>query len=476
MRAPLARLLLMVFAVGCADPLPSVDVELQTAPDDDPFASADHIEFEALSGTQVFLRQPFSLSSPRGSFGPLPENQPLELSVSLYRGEPGARGSFVVGRGRSYPFTYRPNAAAEITVFLGSTGSFVLPVDDVPLSDPRFVAATSYGALIARGSGALHAYRIAHQKGGPQLTSLAAEPRLASAHFSRFGTCFIAVNDNRRLVIFDEEGRIRVESDLDLSGLGTVVTPVPGLDEGRLWLMGGPALPRLERVARLQNVGGRAPDCADEDTSIELSLSDPVDLPLLRIGASYRTVEAAQGAERLLLFGGADSGVPQTDVVLVDPASGTIKDTLTVYGNTATAAISELAAGQFLVAGGFDNQGQASPDTAVVLVGSDALQSFRIAQDSAEVGPAPLKTARSGGIAISYDEQLVLIAGGESDGPTPAEIFDFGSDALPGVVTSTDRLPRMFTDPLGARLHDGTVLIVDQLGLAVYVPERMRTP
>lgn len=474
MRVCVAHLLLAALYLGCADPLPTIDVELQTAPNDDPFSLADYVQFEALSGTQVLLSRSFSLSSPRGSFGPLPENQRLVLAVSLYRGEPGARGSFVVGRGRSYPFSYRPGVTSDVSVFLGSTGRFVLPVEDEAIQDPRFVGATSYGALIAQGNGVLRAYRVAHQSGGPRLETLVNEPKLASAYFSRFGGCFIAVNDDHRLVIFDEEGQVRADPDIDVSELGSVVTPVPGLDGERLWLMGGPALTRIEKVARLETAGLRTPDCTQADTNIEVSLSAPVSLPLLRIGASYHTLDAAQGAERLLVFGGADSGVPQNDVLLIDPASGRVDATLPVYGDTATAAITELATGQVLVAGGLDTLGQPSRETAVVLVGPDALQSFRIAQDAAQVGPAPLKTARSGGIAITYDEQLAIIAGGESETPTPAEVFDFGSDALPGVTAATDALPRMFTRPVGARLDDGTVLLADALGVTVYIPERIR--
>jgi len=383
----------------------------------------------------------------------------------------------VLGRGRSFPF--RVDAAGPdrpVRVLVGEVGRFGPAFPTVPWgagSRPAGVAATADGALVGTSDGLV--YRMGTGADGlPTISLVSTVPARAGARWAALADgALIAVGGvEAGATLFAPDGSIASTTTGDASELlapHRVGAAVVAADPGSLdaWVFGG-ATPGEPEPSRFATRIRRTPRNRLEVEPLQASLprgqanATPV---LLR-----DVVEGGDRDPRTLLFRGGDPG----EVLVFDPARPqmTRREPLPDGDDGAAvpiapgAALTALADELVLAAGGRPEPGRASGDVRILQLGTDG----RLQEPLAE---PRLETPRSQAAVVTFGEDAALVVGGLTEGEVgtdTAEVVQIVRRFEVEVRPVNAPLPTAFPSPLATRLGDGTVLVVDATGVAVWFP------
>lgn len=366
---------------------------------------------------------------PNAPFWPVPN---IAYGVDLRLRVEARAGGLVLARGRSFPFAMQgPDDRPSADVWLGTLGRFGEVHSGL---DVRALTANPRGALGVDGAGA-RIEILAHGAEGVSVDRTPADldglqwvPGRREGLFGVAGDRWVHVGPDG----FQAESRatgFEPGSALASTDEGVVVARLDG---------------GLEVLVGVPGASTRRP-------------LEPLPGPFSNVRAAAVPVGEAT---RIVVL--ADRAL-----FVVDPSGD--RPTARVEGAAASgASLAPLAAGLVAVFGGTGEDGPVA-EVLLLVLGGERPQVLR---------PPALFEARVDPAVVQIREGLLLIAGGRgADGPlSSAELLQVGLADLPGDVAVTGSLPWPMASPRGARLADGSVLILGAEGGALYFDPRDPAP
>lgn len=487
LRGSASALLLSLGALACAaDDGPAateIDFRIVTGADDDPWAGGSSLVVALEGPDQASLEQiEFPITATSGRAPAVPDGDGFRFRVDVLTAD-----GFVLARGHSFPFSVlggeasfageRPALRPDVLVV--PLGRFVMPLgvagDLPPAERVAVLAAVDGGAVLATADGRLyeyvaHAYDATHD-GEASLRQLAGGAR-EDATWAHLGDgLLLAVGGTHAGATLYERNGAAVAT-LDGSALGdqraeVAVAAIPGA-RAALVIGGAPS-------------AGAAP--TDRITRVDATLTTE-GWSLSATELSHRLVDARRDASalavpvddpsadcpcsRVLVVGGEGETGRLSSAEVVDPEDVDTPAAAPVGPATRDVALAVVDHGLALLAGGRGIDGRAVADVRTVDVRAGA------APQLVTPAPPPLATPRASAAAARFGNGLLLVVGGVGVDERPlasAELYDFEADRF-GEEAVTGALPVAQGAPRATALDDGTVLVIDEPGVAVYAPPR----
>jgi hypothetical protein len=462
---------------GCSDGarVVAVGFHIVTAPGDDAFLGSRELAFTVEQDGVVgpVAEQRYPIFDRSGSLPSVPFGRSFSVLVE------GVAGDVVLARGRSFPFDVLDGEPApHPDVFVGRLGRFVSPVrrsdDPEPGAAVAQVVSTDSGASIAYADGAIWRY-VAHV---PESDGQAGLDRIEQRE-SLAGATWITLDHGRMLAVGGPDGGaalldsggavLATLSPGSLAGqcVGVAVAVVPGTG---VVVIGGAAAHDEPPTDSVTLVEVRE----DPAGSFTLGTLDLAPAPEPRSDAVAVAGEVHDGEAAtpfVVLVGGQHDSGPATTALVIDPG-GTLEPGEVDLGRSLLgASVVTLGSGHLvLVAGGQGAEGTPVADVRLLVVQA---RDGRLVIDLVSPAPQPLFTPRAFAAAQLLGEGLVLLVGGRGTRDEPlssAEIVDTRDEQFPGQVVATGELPAPFGAPRSSVLGDGSILVADEAGIAVYVP------
>lgn len=366
-------------------------------------------------------------------------------------------GALTAARGFSFPVDVGlGETPRSIDVHVGKLGRFSRDVD-LALDGPVAGAGASPGgALIATTPGTLYRYD-AHgaSDGAPSLERVAAFPEHRGARWASLAGGLVAVGGDASFAsLVGPDGQLRGRSEegsfADQRHGAALATLA-----GAVVVLGG---------APIRD--GGATELASHVAFVDGALlrSDLPSLPcaVRDVGATAVAINSRAGRGARVVTVCHDA-LRTSRLLSIDPRGEVGAELLEVPGDLRQSAWTALSLGVLMVAGGRDVDGAPTIELRTFAVGEGVLETLTPA-------PRELFDARVGAAALQLGEGLALLVGGrgvDGQGLASSELVTFPRDvALTGPMLEGASAPRL------VRLGDRSVLIADQIGVAVYVVPR----